>query len=61
MDFIYSILGIVLFVVYIWAFIDVFTSKASDGIKIFFIVLMILFAYIGTIIWFLMRKRYIKE
>lgn len=52
-----GLIGLVILALDIWAIINVVKSSAETGIKILWILLIVLLPVIGLIIWALMRPR----
>ena len=58
MSFEYSgFLGIVLLALNVWAIISTVQSSATTGMKVFWVVLILVLPFIGLIIWFFAGPR----
>lgn len=58
MNFEYGgILGFIVLIADIWAIVNVFSSSASTGAKVFWTVLIIILPIIGFLIWFFAGPR----
>jgi hypothetical protein len=53
----YSLWGLLVLVGDIWAIINIVQSKASDGTKILWVLLVILLPLIGLILWFFLGPK----
>ncbi len=53
----YSLWGLLVLAADIWAIINIVQSKASDGTKILWVLLVILLPLIGLILWFFLGPR----
>lgn len=49
--------GLIIFVLDIWAIINIFGSSASNGRKLLWTLIVLLLPLIGLILWFLMGPR----
>ena len=52
-----SLLGLLILVGDIWAIINIFQSRASNGKKLLWIVAVILLPLLGLILWFFLGPR----
>ena len=52
-----SVLGLLHFIVSIWAIINVFQSRESTGSKVLWTAVIIFFPLIGLLIWFFAGPR----
>jgi hypothetical protein len=52
-----SVLGLLHFIVSIWAIINVFQSRESTGSKVMWTALILIFPLIGLLIWFFAGPR----
>lgn len=52
-----SVLGLLHFIVSIWAIINVFQSSESTGSKVMWTALILIFPLIGLLIWFFAGPR----
>jgi len=52
-----SLLGVLILIADVWAIISIFQSRASDGKKALWIVLVLLLPVLGLILWFLLGPR----
>jgi succinate dehydrogenase/fumarate reductase cytochrome b subunit len=52
-----GLIGLVILALDIWAILNVIKSSAETGIKILWILLIVLLPVVGLIIWALMRPR----
>jgi hypothetical protein len=41
----------------VWAIINIVQSKASDGTKVLWVIIVLLMPFIGLILWFLLGPR----
>jgi hypothetical protein len=46
-------LGLIILVLNVWAILKVFQSDAGNGVKVFWVVLILLLPVFGLILWFL--------
>jgi hypothetical protein len=53
----YSIGGLLVLALDIWAIINIIQSKASDGTKVLWVIIVILLPLVGLILWFLLGPR----
>ena len=47
-----TIIGLIILIADIWAIIQVAKSKASTGIKVLWILIILVFPILGLIVWF---------
>jgi hypothetical protein len=53
----YSLWGILVLIADVWAIINIVQSKATDGAKVLWVVLVILLPFLGLILWFFLGPR----
>jgi hypothetical protein len=52
-----GLLGLIWLIIVIWAIIKVANSPASGGVKILWILILLLFPLIGLIVWFFLGPK----
>ncbi len=52
-----GLLGLVVLVASVWAIIQIFQSRATTGMKVFWIVLILLLPLLGLVLWFFVGPR----
>lgn len=53
----YSIVGIILFVLFIIALVDILKSGMDTGKKLIWVLVVLLLPLIGTLLWFLIGRK----
>ena len=52
-----GLLGLIILVAYIWAFLQILKSGQSSGSKLFWSLLILLLPVVGLVIWLLAGRR----
>jgi hypothetical protein len=53
----YGLWGVLVLIADVWAIINIVQSKATDGAKVLWVVLVILLPFLGLILWFFLGPR----
>jgi hypothetical protein len=53
----HGLIGILVLIADVWAIINIVQSKATDGAKVLWVVLVILLPVLGLILWFFLGPR----
>lgn len=53
----FGIIGLLLFVLWLWAVISILQSNASGGGKILWILIVVIFPFLGFILWLFVGPR----
>ena len=54
-------LGLIIFILCIWAIVQTIQSSASTGAKVFWTVIILIFPVVGLIIWYFAGPRPIRN
>jgi hypothetical protein len=55
-----GLLGLIILIADVWAIVKTFTSSASTGAKVFWIVLILILPVLGVLIWLIAGPRPVK-